>query len=209
MSRLSPWERVLGSEIAELDPPLRRYFGAIPPGSVGRASGTFDTVGTPRRWLWPVLALLAMDGVMFPVWERSVVFSVENRSTEHGSIVARRTFHFDSGDRVMVDEIGVTRNGLVDRLGRLGVVTARLTAEVEDGRLELRSTLAALRLGPVRLSLGPLSPRVTLVERAMGGLQHVSLILDAPWLGRLYEYRGSFTYEIEPDEIRPDGTEHG
>jgi Domain of unknown function (DUF4166) len=204
VSRLSPWERELGSEIAGLDPSLRRYFGAIAPGSVGRASGTFDTVGTPRRWLWPVLALLAVDGVMFPVWAKSVAFSVENRPTGHGSIVARRTFHFESGDRVMVDEIGVTTSGLIDRLGRHGVVSARLEAEVVDGRLELRSTLAALRLGPIRLSLGPLSPRVTLVERAVDGLQHVSLSLDAPWLGRLYEYKGSFTYEIQSD-----GTEHG
>jgi Domain of unknown function (DUF4166) len=204
VSRLSPWERVLGSELAGLDPSLRRYFGAVPLGSVGRASGTFDTVGTPRRWLWPVLAILALDGVMFPVWERSVTFSVENRPTAHGSIVARRTFHFELGDRVMIDEIGVTRNGLTDRLGRHGLVSARLAAAVVDGRLELHSTLATVRLGPIRLSLGPLSPRVTLVERTVGGLQHVSLRLDAPGLGRLYEYEGSFTYEI-----RPEGTEHG
>ncbi|MGT2464086.1 DUF4166 domain-containing protein [Sinomonas atrocyanea] len=39
----------------------------------------FDTVGTPRRWLWPVLAVFARSHVMFPVWQRGVPFTVENR----------------------------------------------------------------------------------------------------------------------------------
>jgi hypothetical protein len=95
--------------MTELDPALLHYFGAIPLGHIGRATGVFDTVG--------------------------------NRPTGHGSIQARRTFHFDSGDAVMTEEIGITPAGSTDRLGRRGLV-----------------------------------------------------------VGRIYEYQGSFTYRIEPED---------
>lgn len=199
MRNRSPWERALGTRFGELDPRLHRYFAAIPQGSVGRGHGTFHTLGTPRRWLWPVLAILAMDGVLFPVWERSVRFTVENRATSHGTVMARRTFHLDSGDRVMFDEIGLTRHGLVDRLGRHGTVSARLDPSIVDGRLQLRSTSASLRFGAFRIPLGPLSPRVTLLEQTVGDLQRVSLTLDVALLGRIYEYQGSFTYAVEAE----------
>ncbi len=145
-----------------------------------------------------MLAILAIDGVMFPVWQRTVRFTVENRSTQRGTIGSRRVFHLDSGDRVMVDEIGVTHGGLTDRLGRHGTISANLSADIVDGRLELRSTGATIRFGRLRIPLGALSPRVTLVERTAGELQCVSLRLDAPVLGRIYEYEGSFAYTVEP-----------
>ncbi|WP_309618073.1 hypothetical protein [Salinibacterium sp.] len=47
---------------------------------------------------------------------------------------------------------------------------------------------------------GEWSPRITLLERTAGDAQHVSLRLDAPILGRLYEYEGTFTYAIETQE---------
>ncbi|HAM25570.1 MAG TPA: DUF4166 domain-containing protein, partial [Microbacteriaceae bacterium] len=39
---------------------------------------------------------------------------------------------------------------------------------------------------------------MSLLERFddASGRQHVSVTLDAPLIGRLYEYSGSFTYEI-------------
>jgi hypothetical protein len=159
----------------------------------------FTAVGTPRRWLWPLLGVLALDGIVFPAWARDVPFSVENRPTATGTVRATRTFHFAHGDRVMVDEVGVTASGLVDRLGRRGIVSAALSAGVVDGHLELRSTGVTLRLGLVRVPLGVLSPRVTLIERTEGDHQHVSLRLDAPLVGRLYEYAGSFRYQVERD----------
>lgn len=200
MTARSPWERALGDQLDELGPALRRYFGAIPPGSVGRAIGEFDAVGTPRRWLWPVLAILARDSVVFPVWQKNVPFTVENRSTPRGTIRARRSFHFASGERTMLDETGITRAGLTDRLGRRATVVAGLDATVVDGRLELRSTRATLRIAGARIPLGFLSPRLTLVESTVGEGQHVSLRLDAPIIGLIYEYAGSFTYAIEAEE---------
>lgn len=195
----SPWQRALGASEALLEPGLRAYFGSIPPGHYGIGRGVFDVVGTPRRWLWPVLALLGFDGVVFPVWEHDVPFTVTNRATDHGTVRARRVFHFVGGDRVMTDEIGITRAGLTDRLGGRGVVSSTLDARVEEGALVLRSTDVSLRLGPVRVSLGPLAPKVTLVERTDGDRQHVSLRMSHPLLGTLYEYAGSFTYSIEPE----------
>ena len=199
MSR-SPWQRVLGPRMADLDAGLRAYFGAIPTGYVGRGSGVFDVVGTPRRWLWPAFALLAGDGIVFPVWEHTVRFRVTNRPTARGTVRATRVFEFTGGERTMTDEIGVTSSGLTDRLGRRGLVAAAFAADVVNGRLVLRSTGAALRLGAIRIPLGVLAPRVTLVERTDGNHQHVSLRMALPLVGTLYEYSGSFTYGIEKDD---------
>ncbi len=196
MSR-SPWQRVLGASMAQLDPGLRAYFGAIPEGYIGRGQGVFQVVGTRRRWLWPAYALLARDGVVFPVWEHAVPFTVTNRPGPRGTVRATRVFRFADGDRTMVDEIGVTKAGLTDRLGTRGLVSARFDAEVVGGRLVLTSTGADLRFGPVRVPLGVLAPRVTLVERTDGSRQHVSLRMALPLLGTIYEYSGSFSYAVE------------
>lgn len=100
----------------------------------------------------------------------------------------------------MVDEVGITSGGLTDRLGRHGIVSSNLSIDIIEGRLELRSTGASLRVGFIRIPLRAISPRITLLERTAGDAQHVSLRLDAPILGRLYEYEGTFTYAIETQE---------
>lgn len=192
----SPWQRVLGDEFETLDPQLKSYFGPIPPGAVGRGSGVFSTVGTPRRWLWPILALLEHDGIAFARWERDVPFTIENRSTSEGTVRARRVFHFRGGDRVMVDQTGVTLGGLVDRLGHPPRLSAALTARAKNGGLRLDSTSLVLRLGRLRVRLGVLSPRVHLTESVADGVQKVSLRIDAPLVGRVYEYSGSFSYTV-------------
>ena len=199
MSR-SPWQRALGASMADLDPGLRAYFGSIPDGYVGRGEGVFDVVGTPKRWLWPAFALLARDGVVFPVWEHAVPFTVTNRRTPRGTVLATRVFRFPAGDAVMSDEIGMTREGLTDRLGRHGAVSARFDAAVVNGRLTLTSTEAVLRFGPLRFPLGVLAPRVSLVERTDGTRQHVSLRMTLPLIGTIYEYSGSFSYALEREQ---------
>lgn len=81
----SPYQLSTPPEVLErLHPALRTYFGPVPPGHVGRGAGVFTVVGTPHRWLWPVLAWFARDAVMFPVWERDVPFTVENRPVHVG-----------------------------------------------------------------------------------------------------------------------------
>jgi hypothetical protein len=61
----SPWEAALGDVLGGLHPRLRGYFAAIPAGHLGVGEGVFATVGTPRRWLWPLLWFFARDGVLF------------------------------------------------------------------------------------------------------------------------------------------------
>ncbi|MBO9042418.1 DUF4166 domain-containing protein [Curtobacterium flaccumfaciens] len=220
MSR-SPYELSTPQDVlARLHPRLRTYFGEIRPGHVGRGEGVFDVVGTPRRWLWPVLAVFARDSVMFPVWERDVPFTVENRPAHvrrgragreaRPAVRAHRTFRFRSGSRTMVDAITAEPDGLVDHLGRHGRVSARLRAQVDGdgpdaGALRLVSTRVTFRaLGrEVRLP-ALIAPRVTLTERFddEADLQRVSLVLSAPVLGTLYRYEGAFRYEIAPDTER-------
>jgi hypothetical protein len=184
---------MLGEDLPGLHPQLRRYFAAIPPGRVGRGAGVFERVGTPRRWLWPLLAVLARSGVLFPVWARDVPFAVENRP-DGQTLRARRTFRLPGGDRIMVDAVEAVEGMIVDRLGRSGAIRAILAASVQDGALRLESTRATWRGVPI-----PSAPRVTLTERwdEVAGRQHVALTLDVPLLGRIYEYAGHFDYAVE------------
>ncbi|MDP4334252.1 DUF4166 domain-containing protein [Curtobacterium sp. A7_M15] len=217
----SPYELSTPAEVlARLHPRLSTYFGPIPPGHVGRGEGVFDVVGTPRRWLWPVLAWFARDAVLFPVWERHVPFTVENRPARVGrgpvvqeaqiAVRAHRTFRFRSGSRTMVDAITAGPEGLVDHLGRRGRVSALLRAEVDAhgpdaGALRLVSTRVSFRALGRELRLPErIAPRVTLVERFddEADVQRVSLVLSAPVVGTLYRYEGAFRYEIAPDTGR-------
>ena len=184
---------MLGEELEALHPHLADYFSLIPVGRVGRGRGVFATVGTPRRGLYPVLAILGRLGIVFPVWERDVPFTVENRQ-DGERLRGRRTFHFRAGDRVMEDAIGVEDGVLVDRLGRRGSLRAEFDAAAVDGALRLRSHRVGWRHLPL-----PFAPTVTLLERYDDavGRQHVDLTMDAPLIGRLYEYSGFFDYVIE------------
>ena len=100
----------------------------------------------------------------------------------------------------MVDAITAERGGLVDHLGRSRRLISRLSWHITDGALTLTSTILAVRVGRVRMTVPRiLAPVVTLVERfdVADGRQHVDLEVHAPLIGKLYEYSGSFTYRIE------------
>ena len=192
----SPWRLALGDEFDRLDPGLREYVSELPPGIVGRGIGVFDVVGTPRRWLWPVLAVLGRHGIAFPVWQRHVPFEVENRGTPHG-VAAIRRFRFPAGEREMRDEIRMDGGALVDRLGHRGRLEARMRATAVDGALELRSERLAVRMGGARIPI-PFAPRFRLIERRLDdGRQRVEFVLRAPVIGRIYEYAGEFRYRVE------------
>lgn len=200
----SPYEEVFGHSLESLHPRLRPYFGEIPRGSLGVGSGVFDVVGTPRRWLWPALWLLGTHGIIFAAWQHDVPFTVVNRpgvdARGNIAVAAVRTFRFDRGDRSMVDAITAERGGLVDHLGRSRRLISRLSWHITDGALTLTSTILAVRVGRVRMTVPRiLAPVVTLVERfdVADGRQHVDLEVHAPLIGKLYEYSGSFTYRIE------------
>jgi hypothetical protein len=202
----SPYELVLGDELSHLHPRLQQYFAAIPAGQHGVGSGTFDTVGTPKRWLWPVLWILERQGVLFPVWERDVRFTVVNRpqleADGHPAVTATRTFSTRARERRMLDEITTADGALVDYLGARRRYRAHLVASVEKGALTMSSTALAIRFGSAWLSVPRvLAPTVRLAEHFddRSGRQHVSVTVTMPIVGRVYEYAGSFDYELRRD----------
>ncbi|AZS47949.1 MULTISPECIES: DUF4166 domain-containing protein [Microbacterium] len=199
----SPYARALGERIDDLHPRLRAYFEAIPDGAVGIGEGVFQRVGTPRRWLWPFLRLLERRGVVAAVWESDVPFRVENRTIASRAI-GERTFHFDRGPWTMRDAAALTRHGrVVDELGEPGLVAACFDVEVHQGALHLVSRAVGLRLGRLRMRIpAPIAPLIRLTERFDDALdrQRMALTVDAPFLGRVYEYRGDFTYRIHHSE---------
>lgn len=200
----SPYRAVLASAFDELHPRLRTYFDAIPDGAVGRGAGEFDTVGTPRRWLWPMLALLAPAHVMFPVWQRRVPFTVANRPVDGGdgtpAVAAERVFSLRGRTVTMIDRIGVERGALVDRLGNPERAMARFAASVLDGGLRLRSTGVWIVVAGRRVRIPrPFAPIVVLTERwdDEAERQAVSITVTAPVVGRIYQYGGRFHYRVE------------
>lgn len=196
----SPYARALGDRIHELHPVLRTYFTAIPDGSVGVGEGVLHRIGTPRRWLWPILSLLEHRGVIVACWESDVPFRVENRTIASRAI-GEREFHLPGGSWTMRDAVALTRHGrVVDELGEPGLISACFDVDVQGGALALTSRAVGIRLGRLRIRVPrPLSPVVRLIERFddMAGRQHVDLTITAPVIGRIYEYSGDFTYRIE------------
>lgn len=198
----SPYERALGSRAEALHPVLREYIAAIPTGTVGIGEGVFEAFGTHRRWLAPVLAVLARCHIIVPGHHREVPFRIENR-TESGRQTAIRVLELRRGPWAMRDAVEHRRGTrVVDRLGAPALVAAEFEVEVADGGLRLSSR--AVRLGPRALGIPlppPLRPRIILDERWVEaeGHQRVQLTMDLPLLGRLYEYRGTFHYRIEEE----------
>lgn len=197
----SPYARALGDRIHELHPRLQAYFSGVPEGHVGIGDGIFQRVGTPRRWLRPLLRILERRGVIAACWEENVRFRVENR-TIAARAIGERTFHLPSGDWTMRDAVALTRGGrVVDELGEPGVVAACFDLDVQDGALRMTSRAVGLRIGPLKARIPQMfAPVVRLTERFDEdlGRQRIALTMDAPLLGRLYEYRGDFSYRIEP-----------
>ena len=201
----SPYEVVFSGIPESLHPKLRTYFSAIPIGHHGFDEGRFNTVGTPRRWLWPVIWLVGRPDILFPVWQRDVPFTVINRPVvgRWPAIGASRVFELAGGRRIMTDAISACPDGLVDYLGAGRRMRAHLAASVRGGALNLASTGVALRLGRRWFGIPRwLAPTVTLTERFSDEdcRQHVEVVLAMPLIGTVYEYAGSFTYEIRSGE---------
>ena len=199
----SPYELELGEAMRGLDPRLRTYFSAIPDGMEGYGEGVFTVVGTPRRWLWPMLSILGRQGVLFPGWHTDVPFTVLNEPVVDAdggvAVNARRTFRFPGGERAMVDAITFDGRDLVDHLGTARRYVATLIPHIEDDALTLRSSGIAVRLGRRHVPVPRgMAPRVVLTERFddVTGRQHVTVTLAAPLVGQLYVYAGSFEYAL-------------
>lgn len=198
----SPYLRALGEHRTRLHPALRTYFSAIEHGSVGVGVGVFERIGTPRRWLWPVLRMLQKPAVAHAGWHHDVPFTVRNR-TIAGKAVSVRTLHVPGGDWVMKDAVSPRPHGRVlDQLGEPTTLAVAFEVGVDADALVLRSTAVGIRIGRTRVTVPRfLSPSIRLRESAekQAGRQRVSLTVDMPLIGRLYEYAGTFEYRIEPE----------
>lgn len=198
----SPYARALGPRLEQLHPTLRAYFSGVAPGQVGVGEGIFDRVGTRRRWLMPFLRPLQRRRVLVAGWHTGIAFRVENRIVA-GRVVAKRTLQLPGGPWDMRDSVGLAPSGrLVDALGEPMAVSASFDAHVADGAVRLRSRAVGLRVGSLRIRVPAiLSPVVRLREAhdAVAGAQRVDVTIDAPLLGRVYEYSGTFTYRIEEE----------
>lgn len=196
-SATSVYQRVLGDEFALLDPPLQRYFGPIPAHLAGTGTGVYEFAGTTRRFLRPLLRWLAWRWILFPESGRDVPFTVLN-TADAGALRATRTFCFPGKVRVMQDSMAVIDGRLVDRLGRRHGLEVDLTPAVHDGGLRLTSGRLRLRLGRLRLAL-PRMVTMRLDERAdpgAPGRQRVDVTVRTPWIGEVFRYHGSFSYEL-------------
>ncbi len=198
---VSPYAAALGDRRNRLAAPLQRYFDTIPDGYVGRGEGVFHVVGTPRKWLWPLLRPLQRSAVVPAGFWLDVPFTVVNRTIgERGMGV--RTFHLPNGDFTMTDIVARSGVGTADAIGTPARVSARFDLDVRDEKLLITSRRIGLRIGRLRLGTPPWFPaRIRIVEYAEGDGHGMSFTLDLPLIGRVYEYRGSFrSYRIEKEE---------
>jgi len=192
MTEVSVWQRALGDDYELLSPGLRDYFARPPEGTVGRGSGRYEVAGSSRRWLRPVLVVLAWRRILFPEFGHGIPFTVTN-TPAGAALRGWRTFDFPSRPRVMQDEMRIVDDRLHDFLGRRGELEAQLELEVVDGALRLHTERLWLNLGRVRLAL-PRLARIRLVEESVENGQRVSAVLSSPVIGDWFEYTGEFRY---------------
>ena len=196
-----PYRQALGERANALHPRLESYFSPLPPGRVGRGHGVLARLGT-RSPLRVLMRPFRASGGVYTGWARDVPFDLTNRG-EDGEVIAERRFRVTEGDWVMRDRVRLVGEGAVeDLIGDPPTLSAVFDVAVDRGALVLRSRSTTVRLGRLRLRIPRLvAPRIHLEERFVDELdrQQVSLSVDLPVLGRIYEYRGTFVHHIEEE----------
>lgn len=196
-----PYRQALGAQASTLHPRLESYFSPLPPGRAGHGHGVLTRLGS-RSPLRILMRPFQSRGAFYAGWADDVPFEVINRG-EDGAVVAERRFHVSGEAWVMRDRVTLAGDGLMeDLIGAPPMLSAVFEVAVESGALVLRSHRMRIQLGRLRLRVPrPVAPRILLEERFLDELdrQQVSVSVDLPVLGRIYEYEGTFTYRIEED----------
>ncbi|MET0608904.1 MAG: DUF4166 domain-containing protein, partial [Gaiellaceae bacterium] len=104
------------------------------------------------------------------------------------------SFRFPHRVRVMRDTLRVLDGHLVERIGKGGLLELTLDVLVDRGGMRLVSSGLSLRLGPLTVPLPPFA-QVTVEERAEGERQRVDVRVRSPFVGEIFRYAGTFTYE--------------
>ena len=202
MTSGSAYANALGAQFENLHPALQRYFAPLPPGHVGIGHGTFTSVGTPKKWLWPAIYLLQRRSIIWSGWQQDVPFRILNRQVGT-SRTGQREFLLPDGSWTMHDTVSSgPDSSVIDILGRPALLAARFSVSTQDGGLRMTSTHVGLRLGHRTFTLPSwLSPTVSLTEEfdEPFELQRVSVVITAPLIGRIYEYGGTFTYQVQQE----------
>lgn len=199
----SVYRRLLGSRADALQPELADYVDGVPRGEAGVGTGSYSFAGPTRALLKPLFALLAPSHALFGESGGGVGLRVVNvpHTDARGRVClsSTRTFEFADVTRIMEDTMLAGRDGLLhDFLGRRRFFEVALRLSVSgEGWLRMRSERSWLRLGVARIPLPAMfSAAVDLTERwdAEAACQRVEVTLTNPLFGRIFAYRGAFTY---------------
>lgn len=116
-----------------------------------------------------------------------------------GVATARRELELPGGTWVMHDSVAFANGRVVDRIGAPHTVSVVFDVRVENTGLTLTSKKVGFALGKIRIRVPSwFAPKVRLTEQhdPVSGLQRVALTIDAPIIGRVYGYRGHFSYGL-------------
>lgn len=203
-ARRSVYRVLLGDQADRLQPQLSDYVDGAVRGEAGIGRGVYEFAGPTRAWLAPLFALIVRANALFGERGENVGLTVVNVPHADGRgrvcLSSTRSFAFPGVTRAMEDTMLAGRDGLLhDFLGRRRFLEVSLRLGVSsEGWLRMRSVGTWLWLGRLRVPVPRIfSARVDLTERwdSTTASQKVEVTLTHPVLGRVFEYRGSFTYE--------------
>lgn len=151
----------------------------------------------------PLFRIAEAFGIAFAGWERDVPFRIENRTVD-GRATAVRWFELPGRTWVMPDAVSLIAGDVLrTEIGVGPAVVTTFDITTGDGAVELAVRRVGMRLGCVRVAVPrALRPTIRLRESWDETLeQHrVDMTIDAPVIGRVYEYRGTFRYAIEREQ---------
>ncbi|WP_221586291.1 DUF4166 domain-containing protein [Microbacterium sp. G2-8] len=197
----------LGDASARLRPEVARYAAATSGGDDVVGEGIFDVVGGRQGRIGVLLRPFAGPRFLLTRRGRNVPFHVVNRPGAGPAgieLCAERTVRFDDRAQTFADvlRLGSEPGTLTNLLGDARRVEIRLrcTATAE-GHLRLASDRCWVRLGRLRIRLPAAFAVRVEVEDGFDdatGRQTVRAHARNPIVGTVLEYRGSFTWHVEP-----------
>ena len=206
----SVYRVLLGDRADRLQPRLSDYIDGAARGDAGVGRGEYEFAGPSKAWLAPLFTLAARANALFGERGENVGLTVVNVPHVDGRgrvcLSSTRSFAFPGVTRAMEDTMLAGRDGLLhDFLGRRRFLEVSLRLGVSpQGWLRMRSVGTWIWFGRLRVPLPRiLSARVDLTERwdSATANQRVEVTLTHPVLGRVFEYRGRFTYEPQGGPI--------